>query len=80
MSGLRSEFGGPQFEPHVTVVGVVRLTEEETRDKFRRGCEGVKKVYSVNVEKVDIGTFFISVFIFCFTQLMRLKKINLFIV
>ncbi|KAG5577194.1 hypothetical protein H5410_057328, partial [Solanum commersonii] len=58
ISGLRSEFGGPQFEPHVTVVGVVRLTEEETRDKFRRGSEGVKKVYSVNVEKVDNGTFF----------------------
>lgn len=58
MGGLRSEFGGPQFEPHVTVVGAVRLTEEEARDKFRRGCEGVKKVYSVNVEKVDIGTFF----------------------
>ncbi|KAG5613863.1 hypothetical protein H5410_013687 [Solanum commersonii] len=35
----------------------VRLTEEEARDKFRKGCEGVKKVYSVNVEKVDVGTF-----------------------
>ncbi|XP_049388306.1 cyclic phosphodiesterase-like [Solanum stenotomum] len=49
MGSLRSEFGGPQFEPHVTVVGAVRLTEEEARDKFRKGW---KKVYSVNVEKV----------------------------
>ncbi|XP_015068002.1 cyclic phosphodiesterase-like [Solanum pennellii] len=58
MGSLRSEFGGPQFEPHVTVVGAVRLTEEEARDKFRKGCEGVKKVYSGTVEKIDIGTFF----------------------
>lgn len=58
MGGLRSEFGGPQFEPHVTVVGAIRLTEKEARDKFRKGCESVKKVYSANVEKVDSGTFF----------------------
>ncbi|KAJ0082353.1 hypothetical protein Patl1_10334 [Pistacia atlantica] len=25
MEGLRSEFGGPQFEPHMTVVGVDRV-------------------------------------------------------
>ncbi|KAG5577192.1 hypothetical protein H5410_057326 [Solanum commersonii] len=41
MGGLRSEFGGPQFEPHVTVVGAVRLTEEEARDKFRKGWKKV---------------------------------------
>ncbi|MCD7451667.1 hypothetical protein HAX54_012988 [Datura stramonium] len=58
MDGLRSEFGGPQFEPHVTVVGAIRLTEAEARDKFRKGCEGVKKVYSATVEKVDTGTFY----------------------
>nr|XP_033511006.1 cyclic phosphodiesterase-like isoform X2 [Nicotiana tomentosiformis] len=57
MGGLRSEFGGPQFEPHVTVVGAIRLTEDEARDKFRKGCEGVK-AYNATVEKVDTGTFF----------------------
>lgn len=57
MGGLRSEFGGPQFEPHVTVVGAIMLTEDEARDKFRKGCEGVK-AYNVTVEKVGTGTFF----------------------
>ncbi|PHU19010.1 Cyclic phosphodiesterase [Capsicum chinense] len=58
MNGLRSEFGGPQFEPHVTVVGAIKLSEEEARDKFIKGCGEVKKVYSGTVEKVDVGTFF----------------------
>ncbi|PHT49450.1 Cyclic phosphodiesterase [Capsicum baccatum] len=58
MNGLRSEFGGAQFEPHVTVVGAIKLSEEEARDKFRKGCGEVKKVYSGTVEKVDVGTFF----------------------
>ncbi|KAM3306789.1 cyclic phosphodiesterase-like [Capsicum chacoense] len=58
MNGLRSEFGGSQFEPHVTIVGAIKLSEEEARDKFRKGCGEVKKVYSGTVEKVDVGTFF----------------------
>ncbi|PHU19003.1 Cyclic phosphodiesterase [Capsicum chinense] len=58
MNGLRSEFGGAQFEPHVTVVGAIKLSEDEARDKFRKGCGEVKKVYSSTVEKVDVGTFF----------------------
>ncbi|XP_060190211.1 cyclic phosphodiesterase-like [Lycium barbarum] len=57
MGGLRSEFGGPQFEPHVTVVGAIRLNEVEARDKFQKGCRDVKK-YSATVKKVDTGTFF----------------------
>ncbi|CAN4091885.1 unnamed protein product [Withania somnifera] len=59
MNGLRLEFGGPQFEPHVTIVGAIRLSEEEARDKFRKGSqEGVKVVYTGVVEKVDVGTSF----------------------
>lgn len=57
MDGLRSEFGGPQFEPHVTVVGAISLTESEARDKFNQACEGLK-AYSASVEKVATGTFF----------------------
>ena len=57
MLGLRSEFGGPEFEPHVTVVGAIRLTEEEARDKLKKACEGLKG-YNVTVEKVATGTFF----------------------
>ncbi|CAN4105688.1 unnamed protein product [Withania somnifera] len=57
MEGLRSEFGGPQFEPHVTIVGSIRLTEAEARDSFKKACQMVKP-YSATVEKVDTGTFY----------------------
>lgn len=57
MSGLRSEFGGPEFEPHVTLVGAISLTESEARDRFKKACEGLKP-YSATVEKVATGTFF----------------------
>lgn len=57
MVALRSEFGGPEFEPHVTVVGAVSLTEAEARDKFKSACEGLK-AYTATVDKVAIGTFF----------------------
>lgn len=57
MEGLRSEFGAPQFEPHVTIVGAISLTESEARDKFRKACEGLK-TYDATVLKVDTGTHF----------------------
>nr|GFB74498.1 cyclic phosphodiesterase-like [Tanacetum cinerariifolium] len=57
MVSLRSEFGGPEFEPHVTVVGAIRLTEDEAREKLIKACEGLK-VYNATVEKVETGTFF----------------------
>ncbi|KAL0398410.1 UNVERIFIED_CONTAM: Cyclic phosphodiesterase [Sesamum radiatum] len=57
MEGLRSEFGGPEFEPHVTVVGAFSLPESEARDKFNKACEELK-AYNASVEKVDTGTFF----------------------
>lgn len=57
MEALRSEFGGPQFEPHVTVVGAISLTESEARDKFNKACEKLKP-YCANVDKVGTGTFY----------------------
>ncbi|KAL8460755.1 hypothetical protein ACS0TY_031527 [Phlomoides rotata] len=57
MEDLRSEFGGPQFEPHVTVVGAISLTETEARDKFDKACEKLKP-YCATVEKVGTGTFY----------------------
>lgn len=57
MAGLRSEFGGPEFEPHVTVVGAISLTEDDAIDKFQAACKGVK-AYNATVEKVATGTFF----------------------
>ncbi|KDP21161.1 hypothetical protein JCGZ_21632 [Jatropha curcas] len=57
MDGLRSEFGGPQFEPHVTVVGAISLTEQDALDKFRSASDGVK-AYTATVDRVVTGTFF----------------------
>ncbi|KAF5810807.1 putative cyclic phosphodiesterase, 2',3'-cyclic-nucleotide 3'-phosphodiesterase [Helianthus annuus] len=57
MVALRSEFSGPEFEPHVTVVGAIRLTEDDARDKLNKASEGLK-AYNATVEKVATGTFF----------------------
>ncbi|KAG9158862.1 hypothetical protein Leryth_017880 [Lithospermum erythrorhizon] len=57
METLRSEFNAPYFEPHVTIVGAIALSEAEARDIFKKACEGLKS-YDANVEKVDTGTFF----------------------
>ncbi|CAN1847302.1 Cyclic phosphodiesterase [Linum perenne] len=57
MDGLRSEFGGPEFQPHVTVVGAVSLTEQDALNKFKSACEGVK-AYTATVDRVAAGTFF----------------------
>ncbi|EEF40143.1 Cyclic phosphodiesterase, putative [Ricinus communis] len=57
MEDLRSEFGGPQFEPHVTVVGAISLTEEEALEKFRSSCDGLTR-YIATVDRVATGTFF----------------------
>lgn len=57
MGELRSEFNGPEFEPHVTAVGAISLTESDARDKFAKACEGLK-AYTAKVEKVATGTFF----------------------
>ncbi|XP_028783877.1 cyclic phosphodiesterase [Neltuma alba] len=57
MSGLRSEFGGPEFEPHITVVGAIRLTADDALKKFRSACESLK-AYNATVDRVATGTFF----------------------
>ena len=57
MSALRSEFGGPEFEPHITVIGAISLATDDALNKFRSACEGVKP-YTATVERVDTGTFF----------------------
>ncbi|OIW00491.1 hypothetical protein TanjilG_27604 [Lupinus angustifolius] len=57
MASLRSEFGGPPFQPHVTVVGAIRLTPDDAIKKFRSACDGLK-AYDVTVDRVATGTFF----------------------
>ncbi|KAH0915054.1 hypothetical protein HID58_029500 [Brassica napus] len=40
MEGLRSEFGGPPFDPHLTLVGPQKLTAGEAKLMFEAACEG----------------------------------------
>ncbi|KAF3340843.1 cyclic phosphodiesterase-like protein [Carex littledalei] len=56
MSGLRSEFGGPVFEPHMTVVGAIRLTPESALEMIRSSTSGLRP-YKVKVASVSRGTF-----------------------
>ncbi|CAI0560885.1 unnamed protein product [Linum tenue] len=51
IDGLRSEFGGPEFQPHVTVVGAVHLTEQDALSRFNSACEGLKP-YAAAVDRV----------------------------
>lgn len=57
MSSLRSEFDGPEFEPHITVVGAFRQTPTEALRRFRASCLGLKP-YTAAVTGVNRGTFF----------------------
>ncbi|KAI5326302.1 hypothetical protein L3X38_035376 [Prunus dulcis] len=34
MEGLRSEFGGPVIEPHITLTGSIRLSPDDVLNKF----------------------------------------------
>ncbi|KAL2931008.1 Cyclic phosphodiesterase [Bienertia sinuspersici] len=55
MDNLRSEFGGPEFDPHITVVRAVTLSPEDALERFRSACEGVKP-YSFHARGVHTGT------------------------
>ncbi|KAJ6754532.1 protein 2'3'-CYCLIC-NUCLEOTIDE 3'-PHOSPHODIESTERASE [Salix purpurea] len=57
MGGLRSEFGGPEiFQPHITVVGAISLTEQDALEKFRSACEGLK-AYQAKTDRIVTGAF-----------------------
>lgn len=57
MKKLRDEFGGPAFEPHVTVVGAIRLSEDDARRRLRSVCKGIRP-YTIRFAGVAKGTFF----------------------
>lgn len=57
MDTLRLEFGGPEFDPHVTVVGAIRLPPADALDKFKSACKGVK-AYAAHGKGISTGTFF----------------------
>ncbi|KAL5997709.1 hypothetical protein ACLOJK_008639 [Asimina triloba] len=57
MENLRAEFGGPEFEPHVTVVGAIALTEKDSLEKLRSACRALKP-YTIRIHSVSRGPSF----------------------
>ncbi|PKU80667.1 cyclic phosphodiesterase isoform X1 [Dendrobium catenatum] len=57
MSSLRSEFGGPAFDPHITVVGDLRLRRDEAIARFHSAIATLKP-YTARIAGVAYGTFF----------------------
>ncbi|XP_050370576.1 cyclic phosphodiesterase-like [Argentina anserina] len=55
MEGLRSEFTGLYFDPHITVVGAISLTPEDALNKFKTAAQAVK-AYEAKVTRVATGT------------------------
>ncbi|KAK9930479.1 hypothetical protein M0R45_027516 [Rubus argutus] len=61
MRGLRAEFGGPEIEPHIPVVGSIRMSHEDLLDKLRslRSCNQCNVcTYQAKVESVVIRNFY----------------------
>ncbi|GAB2299019.1 hypothetical protein Dimus_033094 [Dionaea muscipula] len=57
MAALQGEFGGPDFEPHITFIGAIWQTEEEVLQKFHAAVKGLKPV-PVNSEALVYGPSF----------------------
>ncbi|XP_073006590.1 cyclic phosphodiesterase-like [Typha latifolia] len=57
MSALRSEFGGPEFEPHITVVGAIRLSPDNAI-RMLRSASAALSSYTARVASVSRGGFF----------------------
>ncbi|KAL6212785.1 hypothetical protein ACLB2K_018002 [Fragaria x ananassa] len=58
MEGLRSEFGGPEIEPHITIVGSVRMKNVDVLDKFRSLQSCVTSGYKAKVNQVENTSFY----------------------
>ncbi|XP_062001870.1 cyclic phosphodiesterase-like isoform X3 [Rosa rugosa] len=46
MEGLRAEFGGPEIEPHITVLGSMLRTEEDAIQQFKDACNIITRFES----------------------------------
>ncbi|PKA64623.1 Cyclic phosphodiesterase [Apostasia shenzhenica] len=57
MSSLRSDFGGPVFEPHITVVDAIRLRRDDAVNRLRTAAATIKS-YTARVSAVALGGFF----------------------
>ncbi|XP_004289556.1 PREDICTED: uncharacterized protein LOC101295378 [Fragaria vesca subsp. vesca] len=58
MEGLKTEFGGPEIEPHIPVVGSIRMTDEDVLDKFRSLCSKNFHAYQAKVNLVVTTNFY----------------------
>ncbi|KAL6146481.1 hypothetical protein ACLB2K_057160 [Fragaria x ananassa] len=58
IQGLRSEFGGPEIEPHITVVGSIRMTHAEVLNKFRSLQSCIPSGYKAIVNCMVIWSFY----------------------
>ncbi|KAK9714493.1 hypothetical protein RND81_06G098600 [Saponaria officinalis] len=57
MQTLANEFNGPEFEPHVTLVGAIKLTPLDALSKFKSSCVDLKP-YDAHCKGVVTGSFF----------------------
>ncbi|XP_060975050.1 cyclic phosphodiesterase [Cannabis sativa] len=56
MEYLRAEFGGPQFQPHITVVRAISLSLDEALNNFRSSISQPLKAYNVTFDPITIGS------------------------
>ncbi|XP_062006782.1 cyclic phosphodiesterase-like [Rosa rugosa] len=69
MEALREEFGGPEIEPHITIVGSCLMTEDEAIGSFREGCNSVKQIYC-KVENFETSKFYFQ----CLSLVMEITE------
>ncbi|KAM5576976.1 F-box protein CPR1 [Rosa sericea] len=58
MESLRAEFGGPEIEPHIPIVGSIRMTYEDVLNKFRSLRSKNLHAYQAKVDLVVTRNFY----------------------
>ncbi|KAL6176735.1 hypothetical protein ACLB2K_053368 [Fragaria x ananassa] len=67
MEGLRADFGGPEIEPHIPIVGSIRMTHEDMLNRFTDLQSRFISVFKAKVARV----VFRSSYYQCFPLLME---------
>nr|XP_011466148.1 PREDICTED: cyclic phosphodiesterase-like [Fragaria vesca subsp. vesca] len=57
IEGLRDEFGGPEIEPHITVVGSMLKTEEDATRQFKDACDIITR-FECTVDHIETSRFY----------------------
>lgn len=58
MKALIAEFGGPEIEPHIPIVGSIRMTHEDVLNKLRSLHSCNIRAYQVKVDSVVTRNFY----------------------